>query len=224
MTTQELLSAAKAGVPVLSRATEAQKNSALRSMANALEARADAILAANRLDLEAARGHISTVMLDRLALSPQRISDMADGIRQVAALPDPVGKVLRRVERPNGLIIEKTAVPMGVVAIIYESRPNVTSDAAALALKSGNVCVLRGGKEAFRSASAITAAMQAGLNAAGLPETLINLVEDTSRQSAKELMEAVGYIDLLIPRGGAGLIRAVTENAKVPCIQNGTGI
>lgn len=224
MTTQELLSAAKAGVPVLSRATEAQKNSALRSMANALEARADAILAANRLDLEAARGHISTVMLDRLALSPQRISDMADGIRQVAALPDPVGKVLRRVERPNGLIIEKTAVPMGVVAIIYESRPNVTSDAAALALKSGNVCVLRGGKEAFRSASAITAAMQAGLNAAGLPETLINLVEDTSRQSAKELMEAVGYIDLLIPRGGAGLIRAVTENAKVPCIQTGTGI
>ena len=224
MTTQELLIAAKAAAPALARATEAEKNNALRSMASALEAQSDAILAANQLDLEAARGRISTVMLDRLALNPQRISDMADGIRQVAALPDPVGKVLRRVERPNGLVIEKTAVPMGVVAIIYESRPNVTSDAAALALKSGNVCVLRGGKEAFRSAAAITAAMQAGLKAAGLPEALISLVEDTSRQSAKELMEAVGYIDLLIPRGGAGLIRAVTENAKVPCIQTGTGI
>ena len=224
MTTQELLIAAKAAAPSLARATETGKNNALCSMASALEAQSDAILAANELDLAAAKGHITAVMLDRLALSPQRISDMADGIRQVAALPDPVGRVLRRVERPNGLIIEKTAVPMGVVAIIYESRPNVTSDAAALALKSGNVCVLRGGKEAFRSASAITSAMQAGLKAAGLPETLINLVEDTSRQSAKELMEAVGYIDLLIPRGGAGLIRAVTENAKVPCIQTGTGI
>lgn len=224
MTTKELLIAAKAAVPALSRATSQQKDQALLAMAQALEDHKDAILAANAQDVSAATGHISTVMLDRLALSEGRISDMAEGIRQVVALPDPVGKVLRRVERPNGLIIEKTAVPMGVVAIIYESRPNVTSDAAALALKSGNVCVLRGGKEAYRSAAAIVRAMKTGLTAAGLPETVVNLVEDTTRQSATELMEAVGYVDLLIPRGGAGLIRAVTENAKVPCIQTGTGI
>ncbi len=224
MTTKELLIAAKAAVPALSRATSQQKNDALLAMAQALEDHKDEILAANAQDVSAATGHISTVMLDRLALSKGRITDMAEGIRQVVALPDPVGKVLRRVERPNGLVIEKTAVPMGVVAIIYESRPNVTSDAAALALKSGNVCVLRGGKEAYRSAAAIVRAMKTGLTAAGLPETAVNLVEDTTRQSATELMEAVGYVDLLIPRGGAGLIRAVTENAKVPCIQTGTGI
>ena len=224
MTTKELLIAAKAAVPALSRATSQQKNDALLAMAQALEDHKDEILAANAQDVSAATGHISTVMLDRLALSEGRISDMAEGIRQVVALPDPVGKVLRRVERPNGLVIEKTAVPMGVVAIIYESRPNVTSDAAALALKSGNVCVLRGGKEAYRSAAAIVRAMKTGLTAAGLSETAVNLVEDTTRQSATELMEAVGYVDLLIPRGGAGLIRAVTENAKVPCIQTGTGI
>ena len=224
MTTKELLIAAKAAVSALSRATSQQKNDALLAMAQALEDHKDEILAANAQDVSAATGHISTVMLDRLALSEGRISDMAEGIRQVAALPDPVGKVLRRVERPNGLVIEKTAVPMGVVAIIYESRPNVTSDAAALALKSGNVCVLRGGKEAYRSAAAIVRAMKTGLTAAGLPETAVNLVEDTTRQSAAALMEAVGYVDLLIPRGGAGLIRAVTENAKVPCIQTGTGI
>ena len=224
MTTKELLIAAKAAVPALSRATSKQKNHALYAMAQALEDHKDEILAANAQDVSAATGHISTVMLDRLALNGSRIADMAAGIRQVAALPDPVGKVLRRIERPNGLIIEKTAVPMGVVAIIYESRPNVTSDAAALALKSGNVCVLRGGKEAYRSAAAIVRAMKAGLTAAGLPEAAVNLVEDTTRQSSTELMEAVGYVDLLIPRGGAGLIRAVTENAKVPCIQTGTGI
>ena len=224
MTTKELLIAAKAAVSALSRATSQQKNDALLAMAQALEDHKDEILAANAQDVSAATGHISTVMLDRLTLSEGRISDMAEGIRQVVALPDPVGKVLRRVERPNGLVIEKTAVPMGVVAIIYESRPNVTSDAAALALKSGNVCVLRGGKEAYRSAAAIVRAMKTGLTAAGLPETAVNLVEDTTRQSAAALMEAVGYVDLLIPRGGAGLIRAVTENAKVPCIQTGTGI
>ena len=224
MTTKELLIAAKAAVSALSRATSQQKNDALLAMAQALEDHKDEILAANAQDVSAATGHISTVMLDRLALSEGRISDMAEGIRQVVALPDPVGKVLRRVERPNGLVIEKTAVPMGVVAIIYESRPNVTSDAAALALKSGNVCVLRGGKEAYRSAAAIVRAMKTGLTAAGLPEAAVNLVEDTTRQSAAVLMEAVGYVDLLIPRGGAGLIRAVTENAKVPCIQTGTGI
>ena len=224
MTTKEPLIAAKAAVSALSRATSQQKNDALLAMAQALEDHKDEILAANAQDVSAATGHISTVMLDRLALSEGRISDMAEGIRQVVALPDPVGKVLRRVERPNGLVIEKTAVPMGVVAIIYESRPNVTSDAAALALKSGNVCVLRSGKEAYRSAAAIVRAMKTGLTAAGLPETAVNLVEDTTRQSAAALMEAVGYVDLLIPRGGAGLIRAVTENAKVPCIQTGTGI
>ena len=223
MTTKELLIAAKAAVSALSRATSQQKNDALLAMAQALEDHKDEILAANAQDVSAATGHISTVMLDRLALSEGRISDMAEGIRQVVALPDPVGKVLRRVERPNGLVIEKTAVPMGVVAIIYESRPNVTSDAAALALKSGNVCVLRGGKEAYRSAAAIVRAMKTGLTAAGLPETAVNLVEDTTRQSATELMEAVGYVDLLIPRGGAGLIQSVVKNATVPVIETGAG-
>ena len=183
-----------------------------------------AILAANKQDLDAARDVISPVMLDRLALSEARIHDMAEGIRQVAALPDPVGQVLERVERPNGLVIEKTAVPMGVVAIIYESRPNVTSDAAALALKSGNVCVLRGGKEANRSAAAIVAALRQGLTDAGLPADAVCLVTDTSRRSATELMTANGLVDLLIPRGGAGLIRACVENATVNCIQTGTGI
>ncbi|MDD7151856.1 MAG: glutamate-5-semialdehyde dehydrogenase, partial [Faecalibacterium prausnitzii] len=164
------------------------------------------------------------VMLDRLALTPERIHAMAQGIREVAALPDPVGRVLDRVERPNGLVIEKTAVPMGVIAIIYESRPNVTSDAAALALKSGNACILRCGKEAWRSANAIVAALRQGIRTSGLPETAVCLIEDTTHASANALMTAVGYVDLLIPRGGAGLIRACVENAKVPCIQTGTGI
>ncbi len=224
MTTMELLRAAKAAAPALAGAGTEQKNRALRAMADQLLRETDGILAANRRDVEAARGCISPVMLDRLALSAERIAGMAEGIRQVALLPDPVGRQLRRVERPNGLVIERIAVPMGVVAIIYESRPNVTSDAAALALKSGNACVLRSGKEAFFSASAIVQAMKQGLTAEGLPEELIQLVQDTSRKSAGELMEAVRYVDLLIPRGGAGLIRAVTEQAKVPCIQTGTGI
>lgn len=224
MTTQELLKGAKAAAPILRSADTETKNRALYAMAEALENRCDEILAENRADLEAAKGTVSDVMLDRLALSRERVTAMAEGIRQVAELPDPVGQVLRRIERPGGLIIEKTAVPMGVVAIIYESRPGVTSDAAALALKSGNVCVLRGGKEAKRSAAAIGEALHEGLKAAGLPESCVNLVEDTSRESARELMEAVGYVDLLIPRGGAGLIRSVTENAKVPCIETGTGI
>jgi glutamate-5-semialdehyde dehydrogenase len=224
MTTMELLKAAKAAAPSLALADTETKNKALLAMADALEAAQESILAANALDLEAAKGHISTVMLDRLALSPNRIAGMAEGIRQVAQLPDPVGRVRSRVERPNGLIIDRVGVPMGVVAIIYESRPNVTSDAAALALKSGNACVLRGGKEAFRSADAIVKAMQSGLQAVGLSPDLVQLVQDTTRASAQELMTAVGYVDLLIPRGGAGLIRACTENAKVPCIQTGTGI
>ena len=224
MTTLELLQQAKAAAPALLEIDTQQKNRALSAMAEALEADTSAILAANALDLEAARGHISEVMLDRLALNADRIRGMAEGIRQVAALPDPVGRVRHRIERPNGLIIEQVGVPMGVIAIIYESRPNVTSDAAALAIKAGSACVLRGGKEAFRSANAIVSALQMGLEAAGLPAELVQLVQDTTRASANELMTAVGLVDLLIPRGGAGLIRAVTENAKVPCIQTGTGI
>lgn len=222
--TSVILEEAKSAKAVLCSLDTKTKNEILLKMADALEENSAEILAENDVDLQKAKGTISDVMLDRLALSEERIKGMADGIRQVAALPDPVGEVLARVERPSGIVVEKTAVPMGVVAIIYESRPNVTSDAAALALKSGNVCVLRGGKEAFRSAEAIVRAMRKALTSMGLPETLINLVQDTTRQSANELMNAVGYVDLLIPRGGAGLIKACTENAKVPCIQTGTGI
>ena len=224
MTTQEMLKLAKEAKTSMMLADTEQKNAALLAMAEELIAGTDEILAENAKDLEASKGIISDVMLDRLALSKSRIEGMAQGIREVAELPDPVGNVLRRVERPNGLVIEKTAVAMGVVAIIYESRPNVTSDAAALALKSGNVCVLRGGKEAYRSAAAIVKCLKRGLAKAGISENAVNLVEDTTRASATELMTAVGYVDLLIPRGGAGLIRACTENAKVPCIQTGTGI
>ena len=184
----------------------------------------EAILAANAEDMAAAKGHISDVMLDRLALTPERIGAMAKGILEVAALPDPVGAVLNRVERPNGLVIEKTAVPMGVIAIIYESRPNVTSDAAALAIKSGNACILRCGKEAWRSASAIVTALRRGLRENGLPEAAVSLIEDTTHASANALMTAVGYVDLLIPRGGAGLIRACVDNATVPVLETGTGI
>ncbi len=224
MTTREILQSARASWPRLAAADAAAKNAALEAMAARLLAGEADILAANELDVAAARGHISDVMIDRLRLTSDRVRGMADGIRQVAALGDPVGRVIRRVERPNGLVIEKTGVPLGVIAIIYESRPNVTSDAAALCIKSGNACVLRGGKEAFRSASAIVRALRAGLEDAGLPAGLVGLVEDTSRASAVELMTAVGLVDLLIPRGGAGLIRACVEQANVPCIQTGTGI
>ena len=224
MTTQEILRQAKAAAPLLATAETEQKNRALLEMAARLEQESDCILAANALDMEAAKSHISQVMLDRLALNEGRIRAMAEGIRQVAALPDPVGRVRQRIQQPNGLVIDRVGVPMGVVAIIYESRPNVTADAAALAVKSGNACILRGGKEAFRSAQAIVQAMQRGLEAVQMEPTLIQLVEDTTRASAHELMTAVGYVDLLIPRGGAGLIKACTENAKVPCIQTGTGI
>ena len=222
----EILEAARAARSALGLSSGEVRRAALLGMAEALRspARQQAILEANAADLEAARGHISEVMLDRLALTPERISAMAKGIREVADLPDPVGRVLRRVERPNGLVIEKTAVPMGVIAIIYESRPNVTSDAAALAIKSGNACILRCGREAWRSANAIVTALREGLRANGLPETAVCLIEDTTHASANALMTAVGYVDLLIPRGGAGLIRACVENAKVPCIQTGTGI
>ena len=207
MTTQEILEAARGAKTAVALSNSGTRDSALLGMADALCApeSMDAILAANAEDMAAAKGHISDVMLDRLALTPQRIEAMAKGIRDVAALPDPVGRVLSHIERPNGLVIEKTAMPMGVIAIIYESRPNVTSDAAALAIKSGNACILRCGKEAWRSANAIVQALRQGLRANGLPETAVCLIE-------------------LIPRGGAGLIRACVENAKVPCIQTGTGI
>lgn len=224
MTTFEMMKAAKLAAPSLAQTGTEQKNHALLAMAERLELATDVILAANELDVQAARGSVSDVMLDRLTLTAQRIADMAEGVRQVAQLPDPVGAVRREVVRPNGLVIERVGVPLGVVAIIYESRPNVTSDAAALAVKAGNACILRGGKEAHRSAAAIVAAMQAGLLDAGMKPELVQLVEDTTRQSAAELMTGVGYIDLLIPRGGAGLIRSCVENAKVPCIQTGTGI
>lgn len=224
MTTLEIMQTAKKVSPILAGVTTEQKNLALEYMAQELVAQTDKILAANAIDVEASRGIISDVMIDRLSLSEKRIADMADGIRQVAKLPDPVGKIHVTITRPNGLVIEKMAVPMGVIAIIYESRPNVTSDASALALKSGSACILRGGKEAYNSSSAIVKAMQTGLVRAELPAELINLVSDTTRQSSYELMRGVGYVDLLIPRGGAGLINACVENALVPCIQTGTGI
>ena len=224
MTTMELLTQAKGAKAAMALADTDTKNKALLAMAGALEAHTAGILSANALDLEGARGTISEVMLDRLALSESRIAGMARGIREVAALPDPVGEVLARVERPNGLVIERTAVPLGVIAIIYESRPNVTSDAAALALKAGSACILRCGKEAHRSAAAIVAALREGLADAGLPQEALGLVEDTTRTSANELMTARGYVDLLIPRGGAGLIRACVDNATVPVLETGTGI
>ena len=221
--THDILAETKAALPALTASRE-RKNAALEAIASRLLAEQDAILEANRADVEASRSKYGEVMIDRLTLTPERIAGMAQGVREVAALPDPEGKVLRRVERPNGLVIEKTSVPLGVVAIIYESRPNVTSDAAVLALKSGNAVILRGGKEAFRSNAAIVEAIHHGLEDAGLPAALVGFIEDTDHASADELMRAVGLIDLLIPRGGAGLIRRCTENAKVPCIQTGTGI
>lgn len=224
MTTLDILKQAKAAKSELAKLGSEDKNNALLAMADALEENCATILEENKKDVEAARGKITDVMIDRLSLDEGRIKGMADGIRDVVKLPDPVGRVLSRVELSNGLIVEKTAVPMGVVAIIYESRPNVSSDAAALALKSGNVCVLRGGKEAFRSANAIVNALRSGLKKLGLCENFINMVQDTTRQSSTELMTADGYIDLLIPRGGAGLIKACVENATVPVIQTGTGI
>ena len=219
-----MLENARAAKAEIARLQPGQKNAALNAMADALLAHQGDILAANALDLEAARGTISQVMLDRLLLTPARIAGMAQGIREVTVLPDPVGLVLEEHTRPDGLQIQKVSVPMGVVAIIYESRPNVTSDAAALALKSGNVCILRSGKEAFRSANAIVTALRDGLRMQGITQNAVNLVQDTSRASATALMTANGYVDLLIPRGGAGLISACVRNATVPCIATGTGI
>ena len=224
MTTLEIVRAARGAKNALMLADSDRKNRALLAMADALERSCPAILAANGQDLENARGTVPDVMLDRLRLNEERVAGMARGIREAAALPDPVGRVLSEQTRPNGLLLQKVTVPMGVIAIIYESRPNVTSDAAALAIKSGSACVLRGGREAFLSNNAIVDALRAGLQAEGLPAELVSLVQDTSRASSTELMKASGLVDLLIPRGGAGLIRACVENATVPCIQTGTGI
>ena len=224
MTTKEILLSAKAAVPVMATVTGEKKNEALINMAQALEDGIPQILAANEKDVENARAKYSAVMIDRLTLTADRIRGMAQGIREVAALPDPVGKELARFTRPNGLEIKKVSVPMGVIAMIYESRPNVTSDAAALTLKSGSVSVLRSGKEAILTSGTIVEVMRKGLEKSGLPGNLINILEDTSRESANELMTARGLVDLLIPRGGKGLISSCVENATVPCIETGTGI
>ena len=221
---KDMLNAAKAAKFEIVKLTTEQKNAALNAMADALIDHEAEILAANAEDMIAAKGTVSDVMLDRLQLTSARIAGMAQGIREVAALPDPVGHVLEEHTRADGLNIRRVSVPMGVIGIIYESRPNVTSDAAALALKAGSVCVLRGGKEAFRSANAIVNALRSGLKSLGITENAVNLVQDTSRASATALMTANGYIDLLIPRGGAGLINACVQNATVPCIATGTGI
>ena len=224
MTTRELLLSARASMGALALASGQERSAALRAMAARLRGQCAAILAANAQDLEAAKATVAPVMLDRLRLDEARVEAMAAGVEAVADLPDPLDRVLSEVTRPNGLVIRQVSVPMGLIAIIYESRPNVTSDAAALALKSGSACVLRGGKEAFRSNNAIVNALKLGLQDVGLPSELVALVQDTSRASATELMRATGLVDLLIPRGGAGLIRACVENAAVPVIQTGTGI
>lgn len=220
----EMLKTAVSAKTEVALLSEQQKNAALSKMAESLEQNAEKILAANLIDVENARGKISDVMIDRLLLTVERIKSMAYGIRDVAALPDPIGHTLEENTRQDGLKIKKVSVSIGVIAIIYESRPNVTSDAAALCLKSGNVCILRTGKEAINSAKAIVEALRKGLNSVGITENAINLVQDTSRDSATALMKANGYVDMLIPRGGAGLINACINNATVPCIQTGTGI
>ena len=222
--TMELLTRTKAAWGSIRSAGAEEKNRLLLAMADSLEQSSADILRANVQDMDAARGTISDVMLDRLALSETRIRAMAEGIRAAAALPDHVGRALAQFKRPNGMTITKRQVPLGLVAIIYESRPNVTSDAAALCIKSGNVCMLRSGREAYRSSHAVVTALKAGIEAAGGNANIVNIVEDTTHASAQELMTADGLVDLLIPRGGAGLIRACVENASVPCIETGTGI
>ena len=223
-TTQEQLAIARSAKKSINTASTALKNQALEAMASQLLKATEAILVANQIDMEAARGKISEVMLDRLFLDQERIAGMAQGIRALIDLPDPIGEVLDTEVLENGLEIQKVRVAMGVIGIIYESRPNVTSDAAALAIKSGNAVVLRTGKDAFHSAQAIVTALKAGLEEAGLNPDLLQLIQDTSRASSLAMMKAKGYLDLLIPRGGAGLIQAVVENAIVPVIETGTGI
>ena len=223
-TTQEQLALARSAKKSINTANTALKNQALEAMASQLLKATEVILAANQIDMEAARGKISEVMLDRLFLDQERIAGMAQGIRALIDLSDPIGEVLDTEVLENGLEIQKVRVAMGVIGIIYESRPNVTSDAAALAIKSGNAVVLRTGKDAFHSALAIVTALKAGLEEAGFNPDLLQLIQDTSRASSIAMMKAKGYLDLLIPRGGAGLIQAVVENAIVPVIETGTGI
>lgn len=222
--TKEILLRARDTVSLMRTLTDKKINNALLSMSDSLVESVENILRENARDIALAEGKISPVMIDRLRLTEARITDMANGIREISRLPSPLGRVLRETERPNGLRIEKVSVPIGVIAIIYESRPNVTSDAAALSIKSGNVCILRGGKEAYNSAKAIVDALRLGLIKAGMPEDAVQLIEDTTRDSATELMRAKGFVDLLIPRGGRGLISACVENATVPCLETGTGI
>ena len=224
MTTLDILKKTRAARSSLAALDETAKNRILLAMAEALMAAEDDILAENDADMTAARGHINDVMLDRLRLDHDRLAGMAEGVRAIAALPDHTGRVLSEVRRPNGLVVRKVQVPLGLVSIIYESRPNVTSDAAALAVKSGNVCVLRSGKEAHRSACAIVRALKAGIVQGGGDPEILNIVDDITHQSATDIMTAKGLVDLLIPRGGAGLIRACVEGASVPCIETGTGI
>ena len=224
MTTLDILKKTRAARGSLAALDETAKNRILLAMAEALMAAEDDILAENDADMTAARGHINDVMLDRLRLDHDRLAGMAEGVRAIAALPDHTGRVLSEVRRPNGLVVRKVQVPLGLVSIIYESRPNVTSDAAALAVKSGNVCVLRSGREAHRSACAIVKALKVGIAQGGGDPEILNIVDDITHQSATDIMTAKGLVDLLIPRGGAGLIRACVEGASVPCIETGTGI
>ena len=222
---QQQGAAAKAATYELATAGTAKKNAALAAIADILTQRQDEWLSANAEDVAAAKeAGMRPAMLDRLTLTPERVAGIVGGVRQVMALPDPIGQVTKMETRPNGLIIGRRRVPLGVIAIIFEARPNVTVDAAALCLKSGNVCILRGGKEAIRSNRCVTALMREALRAAGLPEDCISLVQDTSHETANELMHLDGYVDVLIPRGGAGLIRAVAKEASVPVIRTGEGV
>lgn len=224
MTTVEILKKAKSCKQTVAASSGEQRNLALIKMAESLKLGFENIISANEIDIQNAEGHISPVMIDRLRLTKERIFNMADAMIEVTTLPDPLGKMLSTVNRPNGLSITKVSVPLGLLAMIYESRPNVTSDAAALSIKAGNVCVLRGGKEAINSNKSIVEALRKGLKNAGFPEDCVCLITDITRQSATDLMTAIGLVDMLIPRGGAGLIRSCVENAKVPCIETGTGI
>ena len=224
LSTKDILIRAKKAESAMRKVCAEEINKALLKMADALVENTEKILSANEIDLENAKEKISPVMLDRLRLTQKRISDMAEGIREIAALPSPIGTVLSSTKHPNGMVINKLRVPLGVIAIIYESRPNVTSDAAALAIKSSNVCVLRGGKEAYNTSWQIVNTLREALQETSVPQDAINLIEDTTRESSYELMRARGFIDLLIPRGNKGLIDACVENAKVPCLETGTGI
>ena len=224
LTTVEILNNARNAKTEIRKLTSEEKNVAIDLMAEALILNTDKILAANKVDVDNSRGVISDVMIDRLRLDEKRIMGMSDGLLAVKNLPDPYNAVISETIRENGLVIKKVLSPMGVIAIIYESRPNVTSDAAVLCFKSSNVCVLRSGKEAYGTSKAVVEALREGLVKAGITPDAINLIDDTTRQSSFDLMTANGYVDLLIPRGGKGLIKACVDNATVPCIETGTGI